>query len=401
LMRVLMKRGTLVAAIVCSVLVSDGFAVSGEKRISCFLLGSVTPGICPLPHFFSEDPLFTYVADWQPSGLTLEERRKMDRLYYPRSREVFSEKYDMVFFYDPRIDHFTTKQFADLEYVCREAGMPSLWALSHGAEMWYTATVFDVLPISTIPLEGYFHRPWRVAFREGREPVFTPFVALGMESVVGEAYAGMEPRQGAVVWADIEPAGTPWLASWKVDLRAGLSWATADEFDVTWWGLARETRGSNPYAIDLVTNLVLCSLDRDLVQDVLARRDARGRISTFRSKKLVVIAMLEWADSFGANTLSLSESLTGLDGDVGVALDYFLDQEYDASISLMDGVSVGLDSIAEQAVRLKDEALFWVFVLEWLVVTSTAMIAGFVIWSLMIRRRIYRAVGTTRLQLAY
>jgi len=382
----------------CSVLLCNGLALGGQKRISCFLLGSVTPGRCPLSSFFSEDPLFTYVADLQPSGLTIEERRKMDRLYYPRSKEVFSEKYDIVFFVDPRLDHFTTKQFADLEYVCREAGMPSYWAISHGSENWYTATVFDVLPISTIPLQSYIHRPWHVVFRKEREPVFLPFVALGMENVVGGAHARMEVKQGAVVWADIQPAGTPWLASWKVDAHAGVSWATADEFDPYWWGVAPQSRGSNPYAIDLVTNLVLHSLERHPVQDILVRRDARGRISSFRSKKLAVISMLEWADSFGANTLSLSEALVGLDAHVAVALDHFLDQEYGASISLMDDASSALDSIADQAVRVKDEALFWVFVLEWLVVTSTAMIAGLVVWSLMIRRKIYRPVGTTRLQ---
>ncbi len=369
-----------------------------EDRISCFLLGSVQPNICPLPNFFTEDPLFTYVSDPQPAGLTLEERRRMDRLYYPRSKEIFSEKYDMVFFYDPRLDHFTTRQFADLEHVCRDVGMPSFWALSHGPENWYTATVFEILPISTIPLVGYYHRPWHVVFFENRDPVFTPFPTLGVDRVIGEAYARMEPRQGAVVWANIRPSISPWLVSWKVDMGAGMSWAIADEFDNVWWGLAPEARGRNPFAIDLVTNLVLYSLDRTLITNIPARREARHRISSFRTEKLLILSMLEWADMFGANTLRLSEATAELDGDAAIARSHYMRQEYELSITVMDEVSLGLMNIGEEAVRLKDEALFWVFLLEWMVVTSTAVLAGAVVWSLMVRRRKYRVVGSTRMR---
>lgn len=388
--------GRVMVPAVCLILLSCSSAVAVE-RISCFLIGSVAPGQCPLIHYFTEDPLFTYVADWQPSGLTVEERRKMDRLYYPRSKEIFSEEYDFVFFYDPRIDHFTTRQFADLDHVCRKAGMPSFWALSHGSETWYVASVFQVLPISTIPLEGYFHRPWRVVFRQDRDPVFTPFVPLGMENVVGDAYAFMEPRQGAVVWADVYPALTAWLASWRVEPTAGMSWAISDEFDVYWWGLAPETRGKNPYGIDLVTNLVLYSTDMPLIQNILARREARDRISAFMAQKLLVISMLEWADLFGANTMQLSEDLSSLNEEVAGALDRYQEQEYDSSIAVMDRVSVRVGEIGQKAVALKDAALFWVFLLEWLVVTSTAMLTGVVLWSLMIRRRAYKPAGTTRM----
>jgi len=392
-------RGSLILTAFCLLLPFT--VVAGLDRIDCFLIGSVAPGQCPLIHYFTEDPLFTYVADWQPSGLTVEERRKMDRLYYPRSKEIFSEKYDFVFFYDPRIDHFTTRQFADLDHVCRKAGMPSFWALSHGSETWYVASVFEILPISTIPLEGYYHRPWRVVFREERDPVFTPFISLGMEEVVGHAYAYMEPRLGAVVWADVHPGLSAWLASWKVEPTAGMSWAISDEFDIYWWGIAPETRGDNPYGIDLITNLVLYSMERPLIHDILTRREARDRISSFNSQKLLVISMLEWADLFGANTLELSEDLSSLNEEVTTALDHYLDQDYDSAIGAMDRVSLRVGEIGERAVTLKDQALLWVFTLEWLAVTSTALLTGVVLWTLMVRRRAFKPAGTTRMNPDY
>jgi hypothetical protein len=54
-----------------------------------------------------------------------------------------------------------------------------------------------------------------------------------------------------------------------------------------------------------------------------------------------------------------------------------------------------LDRIAEDSMELKDETLFWIYVTQWLTVTSAALICGFVLWSLMVRRA-YREVGVTR-----
>jgi hypothetical protein len=180
-----------------------------------------------------------------------------------------------------------------------------------------------------------------------------------------------------------------------------MSWAISDEFDVYWWGLAPETRGKNPYGIDLVTNLVLYSTEMPLIQNILARREARDRISAFMAQKLLVISMLEWADLFGANTMQLSEDLSSLNEEVAGALDRYLEQEYDSSIAAMDRVSVRVGEIGQKAVALKDAALFWVFLLEWMVVTSTAMLTGVVLWSLMVRRRAYKPAGTTRMSLDY
>ena len=46
---------------------------------------------------------------------------------------------------------------------------------------------------------------------------------------------------------------------------------------------------------------------------------------------------------------------------------------------------------------LKNRTLFWVHTFEWISVVATSLICSVVIWSLMIKRRLYRDVGTTRL----
>jgi len=38
----------------------------------------------------------------------------------------------------------------------------------------------------------------------------------------------------------------------------------------------------------------------------------------------------------------------------------------------------------------------WIYLVEWLAVTATMMISGIAVWSLMIRRRYFKEVRSTR-----
>ncbi len=55
-------------------------------------------------------------------------------------------------------------------------------------------------------------------------------------------------------------------------------------------------------------------------------------------------------------------------------------------------------SIEGDAMGLKGRTLLWVYLIEWLAVTGVGMMCGFVLWSTMVRRRLYREVKTTRLE---
>jgi hypothetical protein len=63
----------------------------------------------------------------------------------------------------------------------------------------------------------------------------------------------------------------------------------------------------------------------------------------------------------------------------------------------MESMSADIIGITEEAVRLKNEAMAWIYVIEYLVVTSTTLLSGYIVWSLMIQRSRYRTVDTTKL----
>ncbi len=380
---------------VLSVWLSSSVTLGQDPRISCFVFGNVHPILNPFVAYFDEDPLFTYGLEPIPSGLTDEQRRKYDRLYFPRTRKILLS-YDMFFFADARIQHFSPRQWHDLEYGFRDGGVSSFYSFGPAWTQAFSGSILRPL-LPTRDYDFHFHHPFRVIFRRERDPVFTPFIELGMENVAGDAYGMIYPRQGVTVWADMQPLNLPWLISWKPGgSDPGQAWVLADELNMAWWGTALASRNRNPYAIDMVINLILYSVDRPLITDIHSRRQARHLLYDYRTRKLLVLSMMEWADAFGANTLPMTEELAELD-DVSVdARDRFLEQEYDAVITSMHSNLAAIDVLTGEAIRLKDEALFWVYIIEWLVVTSTGLLAGVIVWGLMIRRMMYKAARTTR-----
>lgn len=382
-------------------LMGSSSTVMGEvdsRRIPCFVIGDVVYApYNPFTALFMQDPLFQYSLYPLPH-VGEEEKRRLDRVYYPRTFDVLVDSYDVMVFRDARITHFNPRQFRDLERAFREARMVSITVHSLSwTEAWMPTILYDLSPISQYDFR--FSSAWRVRFRRERDPVFLPFIDLGMEGVSGWEYGIFEARDGATIWADMVPQGHPWLVSWRPGGReAGLQWVFADKFDVTWWGTAPGARNTNPYAIDFATNLILYSLDRDLISDIHARREARQLLSTFQAQKLLILSVLDWAEKFGANTLALSDRLVGIEEESVGAVDHYLDQDYESTILFMESMSSHIDEITAAAIRLKDQALYWVYISEWLSVTSTLIISGLLVWSLMVRRWKYREVGGTKLR---
>ena len=62
----------------------------------------------------------------------------------------------------------------------------------------------------------------------------------------------------------------------------------------------------------------------------------------------------------------------------------------------MSAVMERFDRISQESVKIKDRALMWVYMTEWLAVMGTLAICGSIIWALMVKRRLYKEVSVTR-----
>jgi len=371
-------------------------SVSGQgegERISAFVMGhSSWVWYNPFRILFIRDPLFTHSIYPLPEFISIEAKSKLDRVYYPRTRELLVNGYELMVFHDIRTA-FTSRQVFDLDHAFREEGMHAFCGLCLGWDYaWEPTILAELLPVTEHGSVTPFFRGYQVQFFRERDPVFTPFIELGIERVVGDQYCTMEVKQGATIWGMIKPYEIPWMVSIRPGgPNAGLQWLQSHTFE-GWW--AEE---ENPYAMDVATNMIFYSLGIPLIDDIQARREARRLFTNLQSQKSIILSMMEWAESFGAQVTSLNDRLTALEVDMDTATSAYLQQDYQETISLLGEVSGITREISNDAVRLKDEALFWVYLSEWLVVTATGIIAGGLVWSLMIRRRMYRTPGSTRL----
>ncbi|MBU7004622.1 MAG: hypothetical protein HXS50_03590, partial [Theionarchaea archaeon] len=127
---------------------------------------------------------------------------------------------------------------------------------------------------------------------------------------------------------------------------------------------------------------------------------ARTVLSTFQARKLSALHVMEWAETFGANILQLSDDLNAVEDDAQTAMVHYLEQDYAMTVSYMESMSEKIIAITERAMRLKNETMVWVYASEWLAVTGIGLVAGSSLWSLMIRRRMYKQVDSTRLRFA-
>jgi hypothetical protein len=395
---ILQRRFPLVAIVILAWLAP----VSCEDiapRISAFVVGQVTPEHNPFSALFAEDPLFTYRVYPVCYHCSPEENRRLARSYYPRTRRELVENYQVMAFYKANIEYLPLRHFQDLDYAFREAGM--VGAASPGTSWdtaWVPSILYHIMPVSEYR-DFVRYVPYTVFFHREREPVFTPFAALGMEGIIGNNYHVMVAREGSTTWAEMRPNGLPWLVSWRPGGgNPGMMWIFTGTFNAPWWGLVYGSGGENPYAIEMLTNLLFHSLDLPLISDIHARREARTVLSTFQARKLLALHVMEWADTFGANILQLADDLSVVEQDAQTAMEYYVEQDYAATVSYMESMSERVIALAEEAVRLKNEAMAWVYISEWLIVSGISLVAGSSLWSLMIRRRLYREAGSTRLR---
>jgi hypothetical protein len=77
----------------------------------------------------------------------------------------------------------------------------------------------------------------------------------------------------------------------------------------------------------------------------------------------------------------------------------FVEHSYEESDSILDQVDIMLVDVQIAAMVLKDQALVWVYAIEWLSVTAVSIISLFALWTVMVKRRLYREVSSTKAHL--
>ena len=151
------------------------------------------------------------------------------------------------------------------------------------------------------------------------------------------------------------------------------------------------------YQPDFVANLMLYCDKRSIPKDLDLVHTVRVRMSTLSHRRMIIISLVDFIEKFGANPASTLRAIKEVDETRRSADQLYLDQDFARALETTERALELMDEAEAIAEKSKAGALLWVYVSEWLIVTGTSLVCGFVMWTLMVRRRLYRDVGSTRL----
>lgn len=205
-------------------------------------------------------------------------------------------------------------------------------------------------------------------------------------------------REGAQVLAwqiGNYPTPTDFPANWEYE--KGRTITSGMYLGGGWLGYpGRESK--NQYSVDVFMNMVFWLTKRPLIDDIEVFHRVKASFHEFRSRLGILISLRDFIDKFGANTQKIQNEIMKLREAYDDATDLYLDNSFiDSEKAIREGLAL-FPEAENIARREKDAALLWVYIIEWLVASSTVFISGFVLWTLMVRRRLYHAVKVTRLE---
>ena len=424
-----LKIGRFLPLAIIALLSVQGAAAREPMRVLC--LGAVEGNVAPYIGWFKQEPSLEghyvparfYESGW--SGVHSERIMRSVRMYFPRTYEDVSG-FDFIMFDSPVVSYFGGKGIRWLRMAVEEGHSSATTMNSLLSKHQFCFLPFleselaEVFPLDGVRVAEYagglgatklsmkIGTPYQGAFRVrlNREapPAFSPFLSLGLEEFVGGGGYLMFQKPGAFVWMwsvgnhpDVAPE-TPYLMSWK--FGEGLAWSLSDNLRHGWWGwdTPAETHivSENPYGLDILVNWIRYADGREPIQDVLAYHDIRFRYGHYADLRNLAYSVIDFASAFGGRTVDLEMRVLEEDAIVSESKDLFLEGRLEESRRRIELALEGLTEITEDSIRLKDSTFFWIYLTQWLVVTATSMICSFLLWSLMVRRKVYREVLTTR-----
>jgi hypothetical protein len=348
-----------------------------------------------------------------------DDLRKFVRLYFPRNYERLLE-FEYMVLCQIEVWTFSDKQQKMLHDAVIDGlgGMQTRSVMSMHTSIsvpWADSILSDAFPndADTVVMTDYtlHHQPMRVVINTHPSvpPVFKPYKDLpGVEYHFTADYGTnlAIPREGAVVTSYSvgpypygfpgsypdpgfrDPGWIPHTMYWRYG--NGTTWTHQDMIGQYWNVIY------NPYAPDMVMSEILFSTGRDLPEDVLLVHMLRTKFMDYADYKSFIYSLVDFIDRFGANTVPIDRRMREVEEGERKARQLYLEQSFDLSSDTMDQALLDLEELRGRALDLKDRALLWIYIIEWLVVTGVSLVAGFSIWTLMVRRRLYREVSITR-----
>ncbi len=366
----------------------------------------------------SADPSISVLGVPMPGHYTItlggdpDYMNRVLRLYMPRTYQHMRKIADMIVLreascgsYDFPQVIFDAKWMLWFVKAVQEEGVPlSMWGgdASWGGrgdgnyKSWGETVLDEILPFNS--LGGY--NPPRPALNSPRflDPgnglARLPWSAAGHVELLNK----VTPKVGSTLVAEALGAGVsyPWIAWWESG--KGRVVGETQVFGSA-GGASATLRMCNEWAWyqDFLIYLVYFGAGKPIPDNLERAHRIREQINMHRDRSSLLVSLFEFIEKFGASTVRLQRELEEMGRIELMAEEHYRNDDYDSASDLFEEVHRAWTELNAKAIRVKDNALLWVYLIEWFTVTAAAMVAGSVLWLVMVRRKLYREIGTTRM----
>ena len=318
------------------------------------------------------------------------------RVYMPRTYEMLVGGYQMLVFSDADPLVFEPEWIHWLSSSVTEGGLGMLWLGSINADSnmagWEGTTVAEILPASQAPGEYTVISVFFMKVLDGQEPLMQ---ALPWEKAPALMNVNAQiPKEGSEYWAKLvsTPREYPLMTYWRIGDGAVLNFASKFPRGVRMWA---EDWALFPPAMIYMTYR---AAGKPLPDDPLVFLSIINGFIEFVEANSLVESMLEWVETFGGNTRKLRERVEVLVETKLKAEEAYLDGDFDAAQETLAMTEAEQAALMVAASSAKDEALFWIYMTEWFALTGTFLVSSYILWALMVHRKLYRDVGFSRLE---
>lgn len=393
-----------VLTIVALLLGSQIVSALPDGRIGVLYIGEP---FAPPFYLMIPDPLFpiSFVdAHVHASGpLDTRQVHRTVRIYMPRTVGSLVSSYDVVVLFCATRDAVGTKYIEMISEAMVEGGVGLFMSGSQegfggfqAKPSWGGTSVGDLLPVEVYPDgRGLYGKP--VFDDPGHELVSSipwnmKHPTLANPGTWRHNLVTLKPganRLAHSVWQGVED---PLMVTWEVVAGARVFALTSE--------IHALSQGLRPwdYHYDLPCNIMIYLDNRPVPQDIEVVHRARSKILEVSQRRSLLVDLLEFSEAFGADTGGILSEIEEVDVVISQAYDEYLNLRYAEMLERSEPIDSMIEELERKAVELKNRALMWIYVIEWLTVTATALLCGFVLWTVMVKRKLYREVQVTRLR---
>jgi hypothetical protein len=339
------------------------------------------------------DPFFE-VTPVQAHGIYDDDAvKKSIRKYMPRTYAELVGAQDVMYMTYSDRRAFTSKMINWLASAVVEDGL-GLSIVGEGSwnyrEWIKTTQLGTILPVE-VTRDLTVRREVKIRVLKPLHPLISglPYSDIGDYGIFG-GYTPVGVKEGSETLYDLVPVmgfPNPGVVCWDIGQGRSITSTNAGNMRYTEW----------KFFPDAASNRCLFLAGREVPPNIAVLHEIRRILWNLDIARRLLISYIEFISKMGGNTVSLEAALANTEMESKEVDLMYIAHDFESSLSLAKRLLTKMGEASDLAVKVKNQTLLWIFIVEWFIITGTGLFAGSLMWALMVRRRLYKEVMATRL----